>query len=198
MNKKLRVCVIGAGTAGLSAVKHSLEHHMEVVCYEREEQVGGTWVYRDTDDVTKQYDEEVHSSMYEGLRTNIPKEVMGYSDFPYPQKFDLSFITSANVLEYLNLYADHFKLRHHIKLQHEVIRVRPRSNQEWEVLVLNHKTNTLNKQHYDRIFVCNGHFKKPQYPDIPGMDIFKGLQLHSHLYRSAQKFKGKFSGNHFL
>ncbi|XP_037821044.1 senecionine N-oxygenase-like [Lucilia sericata] len=190
MNKKIRVCVIGAGTAGLSAVKNSLEHHMEVVCYEREEQVGGTWVYRDTD-VSKQHDEEVHSSMYEGLRTNIPKEVMGYSDFPYPEKFELSFVTSANVLEYLNLYADHFKLRHYIKLQHEVIRVKPRSNKEWEVHVLNHNTNTLSVQHFDRIFVCNGHFKKPQYPDIPGMDIFKGLQLHSHLYRSAQMFKDK-------
>lgn len=67
MNKKIRVCVVGAGTAGLSAVKNSLEHHLEVVCYERDDQVGGTWVYKDTD-ITEQCDDEVHSSMYQGLR----------------------------------------------------------------------------------------------------------------------------------
>lgn len=67
MNKKIRVCVIGAGTAGLSAVKNSVEHQLEVVCYERDVQIGGTWVYEDTD-ATVQCDEEVHSSMYQGLR----------------------------------------------------------------------------------------------------------------------------------
>ncbi|XP_065369570.1 senecionine N-oxygenase [Calliphora vicina] len=188
MNKKIRVCVIGAGTAGLSAVKNSLEHHLEVVCYERENQVGGTWVYEDTD-ATVQCDEEVHSSMYQGLRTNLPKEVMGFPDFPYPEKYELSFVTSADVLDYLNLYADHFKLRNYIKFEHEVIRVKPRLNKEWEIHVLNHKTNVLSIEYFDRIFVCNGHYTKPQYPDIPGMDIYRGLQLHSHLYRTPEKFR---------
>ena len=131
MNKKIRVCVIGAGTAGLSAVKNSLDHHLEVVCYERNENVGGTWIYENTD-ITVQTDEEVHSSMYQGLRTNLPKEVMGFPDFPYPDKFHLSFVTSEEVLEYLNMYADHFKLRNHIQFEHEVLRVKPRLNRDWE------------------------------------------------------------------
>ncbi|KAM7345500.1 flavin-containing monooxygenase 2 [Cochliomyia hominivorax] len=189
MNKKIRVCVVGAGTAGLSAVKNSLEHHLEVVCYERDDQVGGTWVYNDANINDLSNEEDVHSSMYQGLRTNLPKEIMGYPDFPYPDKFHLSFVTAAEVLEYLNIYADHFKLRNYIKFEHEVLRVKPRLNKIWEVHVLNHKTNELCVELFDRIFICNGHYTKPQYPNIPGMDIYRGLQLHSHLYRSPQRFQ---------
>lgn len=57
---------------------------------------------------------------------------MGYPDYPYPTEIEDSFITSQQVLEFLRSYADHFNLRPHIKLQHEVIRVRPRLN-DWEV-----------------------------------------------------------------
>lgn len=66
-NKNIRVCVIGAGTAGLSALKNSLQCNLEVVCFEQGKQIGGTWVYEDPKpNITT--DEEVHSSMYQGLR----------------------------------------------------------------------------------------------------------------------------------
>lgn len=64
--------------------------------------------------------------------TNLPKEVMGYPDYLYPSEIKESFITSHQVLDFLRSYADHFDLRPHIKLQHEVIRVRPRVD-DWEV-----------------------------------------------------------------
>lgn len=57
---------------------------------------------------------------------------MGYPDYLYPSEIKESFITSHQVLEFLRSYADHFDLRPHIKLQHEVIRVRPRVD-DWEV-----------------------------------------------------------------
>jgi len=57
---------------------------------------------------------------------------MGYPDYLYPNDIKESFITSQQVLDFLRSYADHFNLRPHIKLQHEVIRVRPRLN-DWEV-----------------------------------------------------------------
>lgn len=60
---------------------------------------------------------------------------MGYPDFSYPDKFKMSFVTAAEVLEYLNLYADNFKLRNFIKFKHEVIRVKPRLNKKWEASI---------------------------------------------------------------
>lgn len=57
-----RVCVIGAGTAGLCALKNSLQQGMDAIAYEQCSEIGGTWVY------TKPGENDVHSSMYEGLR----------------------------------------------------------------------------------------------------------------------------------
>lgn len=64
---KMNVAVIGAGTAGLCAAKHSLQNGFKVTVFEQARQVGGTWVYTDkigTDD----FGLDVHSSMYQGLQ----------------------------------------------------------------------------------------------------------------------------------
>ncbi|ALC40708.1 Fmo-1 [Drosophila busckii] len=188
MHKKRRVCVIGAGTAGLCALKNSLQQGFEAVAYERGTEIGGTWVF--SEEMPKSEYDEVHSSMYKGLRTNLPKEVMGYPDFPYDSAIEESFINAEQVLEFLRAYADHFKLHSHIKLQHEVIRVRPRLN-DWEVYIWDHNANTCEPYYFDFVYVCNGHYTEPDIPDIEGMQIYEGQQLHSHLYRKPDNFKDK-------
>jgi cation diffusion facilitator CzcD-associated flavoprotein CzcO len=40
---------------------------------------------------------------------------MGYPDFPIPEQ-NKSYLTQAEILEFLNLYADHFKIRELIKV----------------------------------------------------------------------------------
>lgn len=150
---------------------------------------------------------------------------MGYPDYLYPSEIKESFITSHQVLDFLRSYADHFELRPHIKLQHEVIRVRPRVD-DWEVsadvminvivnvnidfifslslflfhspalslsqvYVWDHVNDTCDPVYYDFIYVCNGHYTEPDMPTIEGMELYQGEQMHSHLYRRAEKFKGE-------
>lgn len=63
----MHVAVIGAGTAGICAVKHALDNGFNVTAYEQAKQVGGTWVY--TDQIgNDEYGLDVHSSMYKGLQ----------------------------------------------------------------------------------------------------------------------------------
>lgn len=64
---KIRIAVIGAGAAGLSAVKRCEEAGCEVVGYEKTDKVGGTWVYV-TDTGKDAYGLPIHSSMYHSLR----------------------------------------------------------------------------------------------------------------------------------
>ena len=45
----MKVCVVGAGVSGLTAIKHLLEYGLEVVCYEAGEHVGGLWRYNPDD-----------------------------------------------------------------------------------------------------------------------------------------------------
>lgn len=48
-------------------------------------------------------------------RTNLPKEVMGFPDFPIPEQTK-SYLTQAEILDFLNLYADFFDLKKLIKV----------------------------------------------------------------------------------
>lgn len=130
--KMKQVCIVGAGTAGLCAARRSLEEGFSVTIYEQTNNVGGTWVY--TDQIgTDEYGIDVHSSMYQGLRTNLPKEVMGYPDFNIKPSEEESYVSSQVIEEFLNDYCKEHKLLKHIKFLHYVIRISPTRNCQWQV-----------------------------------------------------------------
>ena len=47
------------------------------------------------------------------------------------------------------------------------------------------------KETFDAVMVCNGHFSEPHLPWVPGSDAFPGSQLHSHSYRRPERFAGQ-------
>jgi len=48
-------------------------------------------------------------------RTNLPKEVMGYPDFPISEGPE-SYLSRTQILDFLNAYCDHFALRPYIRV----------------------------------------------------------------------------------
>ena len=42
-----KVCVIGAGPSGITALKNLVDQGLDVVCYEYNNQVGGNWVFNE-------------------------------------------------------------------------------------------------------------------------------------------------------
>ena len=77
-NTSKSVCIIGAGAAGLCALRHftTTKIHLEnedkevlafnpVVCFEQIDQIGGTWVYNEQ---VGTVEKPVHSSMYRDMR----------------------------------------------------------------------------------------------------------------------------------
>ncbi|XP_037047361.1 senecionine N-oxygenase [Bradysia coprophila] len=185
----MKVAVIGAGTAGICAAKHTLAQGYTVTVYDQARTVGGTWVY--TDNIgSDEYGLDVHSSMYKGLHTNLPKEIMGYPDFPIPKQ-DKSYISAEEMLAFLDLYAEEFRLKEHIKFEHYVVRVRPIGETQWEVIVKDLPNDRIDTEMFDAIFVCNGHYNTPSIPTYPDRKLFKGQQIHSHDYRCPEPFKGE-------
>ena len=65
----IRVCVIGAGAAGLAALRHLVHrsHLFQAVAYEQSSAVGGTWVYTDMIEENNN-GVPIHSSMYKNLK----------------------------------------------------------------------------------------------------------------------------------
>ncbi|KTF75211.1 hypothetical protein cypCar_00027095, partial [Cyprinus carpio] len=138
---KLRVAVIGAGAAGLCAARHLLSRpdtFAPPVVYELTKNIGGTWVYEER---VGFYDNglPIHSSMYRDLRTNIPKEVMSFPDFPFAKHLP-SFVHHTEVRKYLEQYCDHFRLWDHIQVKKKILVVA-------QFLFLKYSHLFLNDQH---------------------------------------------------
>lgn len=127
------MAVVGGGAAGLAAARElRAEGHTPVV-FERGDDVGGVWVYDprvEVDDVTGTDPNRarVHGSMYASLRTNLPRECMGYESFPFTRTFagdDRRFCGHAEVRAYLAAYADHHDIAKDVRTRREVLSAEP-------------------------------------------------------------------------
>ena len=215
MTSQIRVCVIGAGAAGICAARHlskltpapnvtgmnqQVPNFLPVI-YEQSDTVGGTWAYNDMNENVDYLNQEItsmkiHSSMYKDMHTNLPKQVMAFPDFSFSSNISKSFLHHTEVHDYLKSYVDHFNLERFINFKTEVINVKPCVREggrtTWEVQTKNIKTNAYETHEFDGVMVCNGHYSVPNCPDIPGLGKhFKGDQIHSHFYRIPQHFVEK-------
>ena len=79
--------VLGAGAAGIAAAKELRAEGHTVHVLEQASTLGGTWVQDENteSDLLGQDPQRsvVHSSMYSSLRTNLPREVMSFYDYPF-------------------------------------------------------------------------------------------------------------------
>ncbi|KAI8481950.1 hypothetical protein Bbelb_403120 [Branchiostoma belcheri] len=182
-----RVAIIGAGVSGLTSIKACLEEGLQPVCFEQH------------DDLGKQAQTALHThqgaAMYRSLITNSSKEMMSFSDFPFP-KDTPPYLPYHRVYTYLQDYAQHFDLKEHIRFGTQVSRIQKTEDFDetgrWEVrTVQTGHGNGEQKEIFDAVMVCNGVFARPYVPDVPGLSDFAGVTMHSQEYRTAQQFTGK-------
>ncbi|XP_037426923.1 flavin-containing monooxygenase FMO GS-OX-like 4 isoform X1 [Triticum dicoccoides] len=197
-----RVAVIGAGAAGLVAARELLREGHAPVVFERAAGVGGTWLYDDEASADPLGAGGVHGSLYASLRTNLPRESMGFLDFPFVADEDSvdprRFPGHQEVLRYLEAFARRFDLLGLVRLETEVVSVRRGGDASWSVSYCSRKLagagSDLEEEQsevFDAVVVCNGHFAEPRLADIAGIDGWPGKQLHSHSYRVPDQFRGQ-------
>ncbi|KAL8166538.1 hypothetical protein V2J09_008037 [Rumex salicifolius] len=207
------VAVIGGGAAGLVAARELRREGHKVVVFERESQLGGTWLYNpqiESDPIGLDPNRKVvHSSLYQSLRTNLPREVMGFRDFPFVATGDLNrdsrrFPSHEEVLRYLEDFAYKFKLNELVRYRTDVKRV------ELENGKLKVRSSTMQggngneaDETFDAVLVCNGHYSQPQIAEVPdsgrldnkkldaGIEKWPGKQIHSHNYRVPEPYKNQ-------
>ena len=110
-----RVAIIGAGASGLPAIKCCLDEGLEPVCFERTEDIGGLWNY-------KEQTHDGQATVMKSTICNTSKEMMCYSDFPIPAEFP-NFMHNTKVMEYFHMYAKEFKLENYIRFKTEITKV---------------------------------------------------------------------------
>lgn len=125
-------------------------------------------------------------------RARGPYQLTEFPDHHFPINYTDSFPLQPDVLKFLHSYADRFGLNKYIKFNHLVIRVHPIENGKWEVIVKDLSNDRFITSIYDAVFVCNGHYFAPHIAKIEDSDLFKGKVLHSHDFRRAEAFRGKF------
>jgi hypothetical protein len=174
------VCVIGAGAAGLTAVKNLREYGFGVDCYERETAVGGVWNARNS-----------RSPMYHSAHLISSKPFTQFPDFPMPDSWP-DYPHHAQVLAYLERYADHFGLREHIWFGTEVTRVAATADGRWDVTISGSRGGGSDRtQRYSAVVVANGHNWSPKMPAYEGLADFQGEVIHSAQYKDASQLRGK-------
>ncbi|KAH1080836.1 hypothetical protein J1N35_020597 [Gossypium stocksii] len=203
MGQSYNVAVIGAGAAGLVTARELQREGHRVTVFEKANKVGGTWLYDsrvESDLLGLDPNREiVHSSLYKSLRTNLPRQVMSFLDYPFVKRESgdrRPFPGHEEVLRFLQDFARDFGLMELIRFGHEVIRVElvDEVSHEWVVESRTRETESRwesKEEVFEAVVICNGKHTEPKVAEFPGRDTWPGLQMHSHNYRTPEQFENK-------
>lgn len=163
--------IIGAGFGGIgTGIKLKEAGLSNYVILERAKEVGGTW----------------RDNQYPGAACDIPSNLYSYSFAPNP-KWSSSYSGSSEILGYIKYLVKHYNLRKHIKFQQDVKQVElDDSAGVWQV-----QTQDGSVWKGRSIVMASGALVNAKYPDIRGIETFKGKKLHSAQWDHAYKLKGK-------
>jgi cation diffusion facilitator CzcD-associated flavoprotein CzcO len=176
-----KVCIIGAGSSGLTACQVLGARGIPFDCFEKGSQIGGNWRYENDNGL---------SSAYRSLHINSARKIMSFRAFPMPDDYP-DYPNHFQIARYFDDYVAHFGLAERIRFRTEVIDVRPVEG-EWQVTIENadgkRETGT-----YGAVLVANGHHWDPRWPEppFPGSEDFSGEQMHVHHYREPDLLQGR-------
>jgi len=173
-----RVCVIGAGAAGLTTMKQLKDQGISNIdCFEKENEVGGIFLYGSH-----------KNGVYDSATLTISNYLMAFSDMP-PSGHRYHWHHSE-YRQYLKDYAAKFDLERHIKFGTSVLSVDGAPG-KWHVVVQDQSGRPVDMGHYDVVAVCSGTHQAPHIPEIPGIETFTGKMIHSSDYKNNERFVGK-------
>ena len=167
------VLVIGAGVSGLCAAINlqMLGINFEVV--ERNSTVGGVW----------------WENHYPGAGVDTPNHLYSYSFAPYDwQKY---FCLRDELHAYLEHVCDNFEVRNNIRFDTGVERIEyQESRQKW-LVTLRLPDGTLEQTEANVVISAAGIFNPPVFPNIDGLDEWKGEKWHTARWPKDADLAGK-------
>lgn len=158
------VIIIGGGQSALACAYFLQRSNLTYVILDDQSQSGGAW--RHTWDSLTLFSPAEYSS--------LPGWMMPKSENKFPLKDE--------VIAYLKAYEERYKLKIERPVQVNAVH----ENSEGFEL------QTDNGLYYSRALIsATGTWKKPFIPNVPGLNFFRGQQLHSAHYKNTINLKGK-------
>lgn len=154
----MRIAVVGAGFAGLSAAKVLRQSGFDVTVFERAPDVGGVWS---------------GTRRYPGLHTQNDKGTYHLSDLPMPADYP-QWPSGEQVQRYLESYVEKFGLAPALRLSTEVASAEL-VHDETGWLIASRPAGVqdpLTVERYDHLVVANGIFCDPLVPSFDGQASF--------------------------
>jgi len=162
--RRMKVVVIGAGFAGVIASCRFAKEvpNLELVVYEKESGVGGTW----------------HNNKYPGVACDIPSHSY---QIPFENNTQWSsfYAPGAEIRNYIEDVVSKNDLMKYIKLEHELVAARWEDETgKWLLKIRSHGTNEI-EDTADVLLLATGILNRWQWPQIEGLSDFQGILLHS-------------------
>ncbi|KAL3441401.1 FAD/NAD(P)-binding domain-containing protein [Aspergillus insuetus] len=162
--RPLRMIIVGAGAAGLQ-IAYKAERELENVSfeiYEKNDDVGGTW----------------YENRYPGCTCDIPSHSYQWSFWRNPGWSDF-YSSSSEIWQYMKDFAVSHDLEKHVRFKHTVQEAKwVPSDGVWEVKIQDPQGKAFTKR-AEFLASCHGGLNQYRFPDIPGVDKFRGKLMHS-------------------
>lgn len=166
-----KVGIIGSGFAGLGmAIRLKQQGDHDFVVFEKESGIGGTW----------------RVNHYPGCACDVPSHLYSFSFAPNPN-WSRMFAPQPEIKKYLEFCADKYQVNPHVRLNTAVESARwNEQRQLWQIT--DHKGREYTA---DSLVMGAGGLSTPAYPNIKGLDSFKGKMFHSQHWDHQYDLKGK-------
>jgi 4-hydroxyacetophenone monooxygenase len=160
--RRVRVGIVGAGMSGIIAAHRLRQAGVEVVVFEKNNDVGGTWLEND----------------YPGCRVDIQNHFYSYATAQTPD-WPQYHSPQPVLLEYFRTCIERFGVADCIRYSTEVLGARwDEAECAWLV-----ETSTAGgdpeQQRLDALVCATGQLNRPSMPKIKGIDDFSGPWFHS-------------------
>jgi cyclohexanone monooxygenase len=165
------VAIIGAGFAGLCmAIKLKEAGQRSFVVFEREPEIGGTWLINN----------------YPGCACDIPSHLYSYSFAPNPE-WSRAYSPQQEIWSYLRRCANEHELYPYIRLRTSVEQaVYDEARGVWRIATSDGRVVSA------RTLISGvGGLDTPAYPEIPGRASFEGPSFHSQRWAHDEDLSGK-------
>ena len=203
LNNKPSVAIIGSGAAGLVTARILSSRGFQPHVFEKEPSssihqnrntgIGGVWSYESKSKV---------KPMYKGLRTNLPRELMAFREKRWGgDGTSMSYVTHHDVQQYLIDYAKDHNLEQYISFDCNVKQLticktnngnndEEENNDDWPKVEIEwEQSDSRQKEIFDAVCICNGHYSAPFSPKVPGIEHFRGKIMHSVEYDDPKMFQ---------
>ncbi|MGA4544130.1 flavin-containing monooxygenase [Uniformispora flossi] len=168
------VVVVGAGLSGICAGIKLGEAGYSYRIYDRNKDVGGTWL----------------TNVYPGVGVDTPSHFYSYS-FEVNPDWPEFYSRGAYVLDYLRQCADGYGVREHIVFETEVVSCAyDDASRRWAVTSRG-PDGTEEVEWADAVITAIGVFQGAVRPDIPGLGDFAGTVAHTAEWDPSLDLSGK-------